>query len=772
LNNNDESFDMTEQSQIHLILQYYRAASPGRQGEIDTCLRENLQNRHLTAVHLLTEEGFALPDFPNLDKIHQTIIGERLTYEKAFLYANDWPEPVIWILANADIYFDDSLRFLHEADLMNTMFALTRHDVQPDGSIKLVPSEVAHGCQDAWMFVTPVHMERMCTQFYMGIPGCDHRIAHEFVKAGYIVLNPSLRIIARHLDISNDSDINTRIDRYVSLFNEESYRSGKAVSPPHQHFLYPTDELLSSVHALFVRNLALYEAKHQLEVKKDELAVKIDRLEAEKTELTTEKVQSQAKKAQLLRDIHEMKRVTQGRDIKIHALENSLSWRLTEPLRRLGSVFPFLMKLQKIGPVTTSGKPIDLDVTMASAKNKKKSKSSILVLDFNLGGGSNLYSRSLIVNMEREGHNVIVLEYRYGTRDYQIEFNSVDEVTETIISADISEVFPEILQKMVVNFIVISQLISWPETGKVLAVLKESKVPYVVLMHDYFMVCPNWTLFDYREKFCGIPDDPAICDKCLEKIRDIDIPIEQHTVVKRIEPWRRNAEAFLKKAEKVICFSDACAQNIKKACLQFANIVVNEHCIPEQHLFHWQQRSFNSEQGLTVAVVGGISIAKGSKFLDKLVDSPGFKEIPVKIVLIGEINPPPRYERGKNASFIIHGSYSRSELGALLERYNASLVMIPSQWPETFCYTASEALLLGYPVLCFDLGAQAARIRRYNCGWVAGEPYVDGVLNVFKEILANPDIVREKSLQSRNYIPPSAKEHFSNIVEIFDRVSC
>jgi hypothetical protein len=837
---------------IHLIVQYFRSATPERQGEIDTCLRENLLNPYIAAVHLLNEEWFALLDFPSLDKIHQTIVGERLTYERAFRYANDWPEPVIWILANADIYFDDSLRSLHDADLMNSMFALTRHDVQPDGSIKLVPPEFAHACQDAWMFVTPVHVGNMYTQFSMGIPGCDHRIAHEFIKAGYIVLNPSLRIIARHLDISNDSDIITRTDRYVSLFNEESYRSGKAVSPPYQHFLYPTDEMLPSVHALHVRNLALHAEKHQLIVENNELEAEKANLLADKALLETEKVQLEVEKANLLedkalleiekvqlqvekanlledkalleiekvqlqaekanlledkalvetekvqlqtekanllegnaqlvteisqdkaqylRDMHEMKRVAQGKDNRIHALENSMSWRLTEPLRRLGSVFPLLKKFQKIGSVTASGKSIDLAEMMDSSENEKRTKSTILLLDFNLGGGSNLYSRNLIVNMERGGHKVIVLEYRYGAGDYQVKFNNGGGATVTVVSADISEVFEEILQKSKVDCIVISELVSWPDTAKVLVMLRESKVPYLVLMHDYFMVCPNWTLFDYREKFCGIPDDSAICDKCLAKIRDIDIPIEQHTSVRKIEPWRHNAGAFLKGAEKVVCFSDSCTEHVKKAYPQLANLVVNEHCIPEQHLFHWNERSFNSEQVLTVAVVGEIGIAKGNRFLDRLINSPGFKEVPVRIVLIGEIIPPPSYKRGEDSSFIIQGSYTRSELGALLERYDASLVMIPSQWPETFCYTASEALLLGYPVLCFDLGAQAERIRRYNCGWVAGEPYIDGALNVFKEILANPDIVREKSLQSRNYIPPSAKEHFSNIVEIFDRVS-
>jgi len=77
-----------KKNQMHLIVQYYRCATPERQAEIDTCLRNNLLNPYLSAVHLLTEEQFDLSQFPNNDKIVQTVIGERLTFERAFQYAN------------------------------------------------------------------------------------------------------------------------------------------------------------------------------------------------------------------------------------------------------------------------------------------------------------------------------------------------------------------------------------------------------------------------------------------------------------------------------------------------------------------------------------------------------------------------------------------------------------------------------------------------------------------------------------------------------------
>jgi glycosyltransferase involved in cell wall biosynthesis len=102
-------------------------------------------------------------------------------------------------------------------------------------------------------------------------------------------------------------------------------------------------------------------------------------------------------------------------------------------------------------------------------------------------------------------------------------------------------------------------------------------------------------------------------------------------------------------------------------------------------------------------------------------------------------------------------------LANILEQYNVSVVLISSIWPETFCYTASEALLLGYPVIACNVGAQADRVRRFDAGWVVDGSYLDGFVKVVQQITSSPETVNEKSLNAGKYLPVSPATHFSNI---------
>lgn len=228
---------------IHLIVQYYRCDQESRQKEIDDCLRNNLQNSYITKVHLLTEEEYDFQQFPNKGKITQTVIKERLTFERAFQYANQYANSVFWILSNADIYFDQSLKYLQGVDLEKRLFALTRHNVLRDGTIELLNPEFAHGSQDAWIFKNPVPLDKINTGFRLGVPGCDNRIAYELIKAGYSISNPSMKIIIRHLDLARGKDTAERGLEYQCMNTQENIRSGKIAAPPYQFYIYPTDQL-------------------------------------------------------------------------------------------------------------------------------------------------------------------------------------------------------------------------------------------------------------------------------------------------------------------------------------------------------------------------------------------------------------------------------------------------------------------------------------------------------------------------------------------------
>ena len=63
-----------------------------------------------------------------------------------------------------------------------------------------------------------------------------------------------------------------------------------------------------------------------------------------------------------------------------------------------------------------------------------------------------------------------------------------------------------------------------------------------------------------------------------------------------------------------------------------------------------------------------------------------------------------------DTSFIT-GGYAPDEAVPLIKAQNATLALLPSIFPETWCRTLGEAWRAGLRVVAFDIGAQAERIR-------------------------------------------------------------
>jgi hypothetical protein len=183
-------------NQTILITMYYTDDSPDRQREIDNCLICNLQNNEIDRIVVFTE---TMREYdPLVRKITQIEMKNRLTYQQAFEYANKYLSGDICILSNSDIVFDGSLSLLRGVDWVNKFYAITRHNLQHDGSIAFNDS---NACQDTWIFKSP--LKAFPSDFGLGRPGCDNRIVWEAQNSGLIVLNPCKIIICRHLHLTN-----------------------------------------------------------------------------------------------------------------------------------------------------------------------------------------------------------------------------------------------------------------------------------------------------------------------------------------------------------------------------------------------------------------------------------------------------------------------------------------------------------------------------------------------------------------------------------------
>jgi SAM-dependent methyltransferase len=178
--NNNQGFIQPAINNIKLRLfyNYYEDSNITRRAEIDYCLQKNVDNSMFDIIIVASDIN------PTFNFMFEKI--NRLTGP------ND-----INIICNSDIFFDTSIRLANKIK-NKEVYALSRWDWVNAGNIKFIDKDIN---QDAWIIRGKI--ENVNGDFQMGKPGCDIRLAYEFNKAGYNVINPSKSIKAMHVHNSN-----------------------------------------------------------------------------------------------------------------------------------------------------------------------------------------------------------------------------------------------------------------------------------------------------------------------------------------------------------------------------------------------------------------------------------------------------------------------------------------------------------------------------------------------------------------------------------------
>jgi hypothetical protein len=73
--------------------------------------------------------------------------------------------------------------------------------------------------QDAWIFKSPLPSD-IDADFFFGWLGCDNRIAYELKAKGLHVINPSLKLICRHVHMTekrNYTEENKVVGKYAAV---------------------------------------------------------------------------------------------------------------------------------------------------------------------------------------------------------------------------------------------------------------------------------------------------------------------------------------------------------------------------------------------------------------------------------------------------------------------------------------------------------------------------------------------------------------------------
>lgn len=180
---------------FRLFTSFYAESNPTRQQEILACLERNLALQEIDEVCLLLENTDAPFEHP---KLSIKPVTNRPLYRDLFSWARDRQTVAsdLSIICNSDIYFDSGIRTLAKHLSAHTCVALTRWDVQEDGTSRLF---YRNDTQDSWIFKGPI--KDVEDKFEIGVPRCDNRMLHELKQAGYTVINPAFSLKSYHLHV-------------------------------------------------------------------------------------------------------------------------------------------------------------------------------------------------------------------------------------------------------------------------------------------------------------------------------------------------------------------------------------------------------------------------------------------------------------------------------------------------------------------------------------------------------------------------------------------
>lgn len=392
-------------------------------------------------------------------------------------------------------------------------------------------------------------------------------------------------------------------------------------------------------------------------------------------------------------------------------------------------------------------KRIGKNIALGMGTEKKRENILILVHDFsnykNNFGGTTIHILDLI-RVLRKKYNFHVLAPEGGVYKVYSFFENIETVTAVvrkpfliepigIYSNEYKRMIEEILDDYRISFVHIHHMIG--HFFDIREVCRNKKIKYAVSLHDMYLKTPVVSLMD-------------------DRVKD-----EQKYPVK-LNVWRGVCEKLMADAFEVIAPSEFTKREYNKVYKK-QKIEVIPHGIKK--IDKKIKRSLGEQKN--IAFMGAIFPHKGSDILENLVGRIKSHDN-IKIHLFGTTTA--RIDSGR--VFINHGEYKREEISEKLRKNKIDLVCAFSLAPETFSYTTEEIIAAGVPILTFDIGAGAERIKENGLGWVL--KYTDDVkkiLKKIKEILEDEEGYQKVLKNIREYHVRSIDEMAAAYEKIYEK---
>ncbi len=226
-------------------------------------------------------------------------------------------------------------------------------------------------------------------------------------------------------------------------------------------------------------------------------------------------------------------------------------------------------------------------------------------------------------------------------------------------------------------------------------------------MHDFYTLCPRVTMLNALGRFCEVADSET-CARCVEMGG-----AHEASRMEGLRPAEHRAlfDLFLQRCTEVIAPSNDTVSWAKRV---FSHIVIAS--VPHPQVGMVFPDTIREGDPNQIVLIGALGPHKGSRRLLQLAREARLSLPALRFHVIGYTDIDRELRSVGNV--MVSGRYDPAELETLVIQTGAKFALFLHEWPETFSYTLSEALMLGLWPIVTRFGAPAERVRNQRIGTV------------------------------------------------------